>query len=423
MNLGKKTLRRAVLALPSNWRLLRKTVSALAFSPPEVSDPLGKSLTGPPMEPVANPHVREALSWLKRAQDHTTDGGVAAYYEALYNPMRSANHGWASPYPETTGYIISTVFDFYQETGDQDLFNRAVRMANWECDVQLPTGAVQAGTIGSARVPAIFNTGQAILGWLRAYDETQDDHYLECARRAGEFLLVAADSDGAFRKHLSPLTTSGPKVYNTRTAWALFELGRTTEYDPFRRAAIANVRWALREQLPNGWFSQNDLGDPEHPLTHTIAYALRGILEIALHTGVDEYLDRVLLTANAIVQRLPTSGALPARFDRDWNAHAPWSCLTGNCQLAVILFKLYQATQDDHMLAAGLRLLHFVEWAQDLTAADPGIRGGISGSFPIDGGYFPYAFQNWATKFFLDAELLKWRILRIRPGLGRSSDD
>ena len=34
-------------------------------------------------------------------------------------------------------------------------------------------------------------------------------------------------------------------------------------------------------------------------------------------------------------------------------------------------------------------------------------RGGIPGSYPINGNYASYKLINWATKFFADALLLK----------------
>jgi hypothetical protein len=37
-------------------------------------------------------------------------------------------------------------------------------------------------------------------------------------------------------------------------------------------------------------------------------------------------------------------------------------------------------------------------------------RGAIPGSFPIWGRYEPFAFPNWATKFFCDALLLEKEI-------------
>ncbi|MBC8072612.1 MAG: hypothetical protein IAG13_30100, partial [Deltaproteobacteria bacterium] len=37
---------------------------------------------------------------------------------------------------------------------------------------------------------------------------------------------------------------------------------------------------------------------------------------------------------------------------------------------------------------------------------DAETRGAIKGSHPIWGGYSPFTYPNWATKFFVDALLL-----------------
>jgi hypothetical protein len=40
---------------------------------------------------------------------------------------------------------------------------------------------------------------------------------------------------------------------------------------------------------------------------------------------------------------------------------------------------------------------------QDCTSPNGGLRGGIRGSFPVNGAYGRYRVLNWATKFFVDA--------------------
>src|SRR5436190_18246325 len=46
----------------------------------------------------------EALSWICRSQDHVGSGGVGDYQF----------HGWTPGYPEVTGYIIPTFWDYHQ---------------------------------------------------------------------------------------------------------------------------------------------------------------------------------------------------------------------------------------------------------------------------------------------------------------------
>ena len=42
-------------------------------------------------------------------------------------------------------------------------------------------------------------------------------------------------------------------------------------------------------------------------------------------------------------------------------------------------------------------------------------RGAIKGSFPVNGDYGPWPYLNWATNFFIDANLLESEI-RISAG-------
>jgi hypothetical protein len=68
-------------------------------------------------------HIREAMNWLLRAQNMTSDHGVSEAFH-MY-------HGWLPSYPETTGYIIETFLDYYQFTEETIFRDRALDMANW----------------------------------------------------------------------------------------------------------------------------------------------------------------------------------------------------------------------------------------------------------------------------------------------------
>jgi hypothetical protein len=49
--------------------------------------------------------LSEALNFIKLSC--RKDGGSSAYYSKLFNPVK----GWSNAYPETTGYIIPTLYD------------------------------------------------------------------------------------------------------------------------------------------------------------------------------------------------------------------------------------------------------------------------------------------------------------------------
>ena len=228
-------------------------------------------------------HLAAVYHWLCTAQDATPDGGVSG----TYNLVR----GWAGSYPETTGYIIPTFLHYAVASEAPDARQRALRMADWEIDVQLTSGAVRSGMRGTKIGPAVFNTGQVLFGWVSAFQATDDERYARAAAKAVRWLMSVQDADGAWRKHLSTLTTSSVQTYNTRTAWGLAQAGVEWNERRWTAAATRNCDWAVSQQQPNGWFAHNAFSDTEKPLLHTIGYVLEGLLAVGELLNRDDYIQ------------------------------------------------------------------------------------------------------------------------------------
>jgi hypothetical protein len=349
-----------------------------------------------------------AMNWICRAQDVTSDGGVARSYSLTYHPYFK-RRGWLPSYPETTGYIIPTMFEYARRTGRDEFFSRAVRMADWECDIQMPSGAVMGGTVDTTPTPAVFNTGQVLFGWVRAYQETGRQRYLDSAVRAGNFLLSVQDRDGAWRKSLSEFASSAipSYTYNARSAWGMLLLAQASGKNVYRESAVRNIEYALTQRHANGWLDNNCLWDRTRPLLHTIAYALRGMLEVGLALQVPRYIDAVRGAADELLRRQRADGSLAGRYDRDWNPAVTYSCLTGNVQMGTVWSRLYDATGDQKYLQGLARANHFTRSVQWSGTGNPGLDGAISGSFPLHGRYGRFEVLNWAVKFFADALMME----------------
>lgn len=359
-------------------------------------DVCGIGLTAPTANRV---HLDAAIAWLKHAQDVTGNGGVAQTY--LIRSQR-----WAPSYPETTGYIIPTFYRYAALAGDDDARQRARRMADWEIDIQHSTGGVLAGALGDSDRPTIFNTGQVIFGWARAFEEEGDERYRQAAVRAADWLISVMDADGCWRKFGSPMTGKHINTYNTRTAWSLARVHDITGDRAYLKAAVKNAEWALTQRNAAGWLAQNCLQDSTQPFTHTIAYAMRGLLEIGAATGRDDLIAAARVIGDAMIAVLPADGRLPGRFDEHWKSTVKWSCLTGDCQLGINWGRLFQITGETRYREATSRILGFVKKTQSLATTDKNIRGAIKGSYPVDGGYHPWQYPNWAAKFYVDVLLM-----------------
>jgi beta-L-arabinofuranosidase (glycosyl hydrolase family 127) len=345
-------------------------------------------------------HLDAAIRWLCAAHDATGRCGAARMY--------SLKKGWGAAYPETTGYIIPTFFDYAEKYDKPEIREHAVRMADWESEIQLPDGGVMAGIIGATPiVPTIFNTGQVIFGWIRAYRETGTEKYLDCAVRAGDFLVKAMDDDGEWRRYGSiAVDTEGINRYNTRVACSLLRVFAETGDEKYKKAAIKNIEASVAAQHENGWYPNNCLTDVDRPLVHTIAYATRGMLETGLFLEEEKYMYAARKTADALLKVQKIDHSLAGRYDKDWRPAVHWSCLTGNAQTAIIWFKLYKLIEDEKYLKASKNIIKFLKRTQNLKAKNPGVYGGIKGSFPVFGQYGPYEYLNWAAKFFADALML-----------------
>jgi hypothetical protein len=196
-------------------------------------------------------------------------------------------------------------------------------------------------------------------------------------------------------------------TYNTRTAWALLQLAEATGNSAYKDGAIRNIEFALGAQLPNGWFENNCLNDPERPLLHTIAYTLEGVVEAGIALGDARYLSAVTRAADQLLERQHADGRLAGRFDRRWDAAARYSCLTGNAQMGIVWARLYQATGEARYLEGTQKANKFLRRVQWMETGNPDLDGGISGSYPLHGQYGSFQILNWAVKFFIDSNMLE----------------
>ncbi len=342
--------------------------------------------------------LKATYAWICAAHDAAADGGVAGWYNLV--------RGWGGSYPETTGYIIPTLLHYGTTMGEPEAIQRAIRMANWEIDVQLPSGAVRSGAMGSRIGPAVFNTGQVLFGWVAAYQATGDERYRQSASRAAGWLLERQDPDGAWRRDLSVLTTSRVQAYNARAAWGLVLAGHAFGDERCIDAGLKNCDWTVAQQQTNGWFAHNVFFDSEDPLLHTIGYVLEGLLGVGQLLGCERYVHATTIGVAPLIEIYRKSGGLKGRYDQNWKASVSWRCLTGEAQIALVLLRLATITGKTAYREMAQCLLQDLARLQDTESRYSETYGGVSGSEPLWGGYSPFNYLNWAAKFFIDALLL-----------------
>lgn len=340
-------------------------------------------------------HLSAAIDWLYRTQDVTDTGGSAAYYSLLT--------GWAGPYPETTGYIAPTLYDYATITESSRARNRAEKMATWLLETQLESGAFPSGTDPDPDTdPSVFNTGQILFGLVRAFRETGDDRFLDAVERAARWLVDVQHDEGYWDRFDY---RGNIHSYCSRVAWALIEAYDVSGDDTYRDAAVGHLDWVASTQTDTDWFEYAAFSPDEVPYLHTIAYTTRGLLEAGIRLEDDSMVSTAAATADRLLECRDRNGPLRGAYDRKWTG-SDYYCLTGNAQTAIIWLRLYEYGGEKRYLEAANAEIAFLKTHHLLDGPAP-IQGAIGGSSPIWASYMRLRYPNWATKFFADALLTK----------------
>lgn len=356
------------------------------------------------VDPGSEACISAAVTWLKLAQElsASNDGGYARDYNLL-------SQKWSTSYPETTGYIIPTLLEYAKIYNDNSSRCSAIRALDWCVKIQLECGGFQAGKIdANPVVPVTFNTGQILIGLAAGVTEV-GPQYLDAMHQAGDWLVNTIDDDGCWRTHGTPYAATGEKAYETHVSWGLFEAAKISPARNYGEIGIKQVKWALTKQIKNGWFDSCCLDQPASPLTHTLGYVLRGVIEGYLWSRDQDILDAALVTATALAQLVDDEGFLAGRFNSQWQPQVNWVCLTGSAQIAACLYMLNDLDENPLFLSAAQRLTSYVRRSV-VIEGEKSVVGGVKGAFPLDGDYGSFQFLNWAAKFVIDAAIMDVKV-------------
>jgi len=338
------------------------------------------------------------IHWVADAQ--RPDGGIAAYYSLL--------SGYSASYPEVTGYLIPTLHDFAAATGSHSAAAMAARATRWLLALQMPAGAFPSGLQGSELRPSVFNTGQILQGLIRAHIETRRSEILSSAVSAGDWLLDVQQPDGSWSG--AATYQNQPHSYYSMVAWSLAQLSEHTRSTQYGLAAEKNLDFVLAGIRPSGWVDGINLrGHPTY--LHFIAYALQGALECAILRQRPDAIDRVAHSAWILLRKFETQKFLFGSYQKDFKPGSRSACLTGNAQMSCVWLRLFEITGDLRYLNAALKMNELLKQLVPLRGRS-GIRGGVSGSYPIWGRYQPLRYISWGCKFLADSLLLEGRLMR-----------
>lgn len=343
-----------------------------------------------------------ALNWLRRSIAATGGLGSAHSYSLLW--------GWARAYPETTGYLIPTLLRYASIKREDSLRQLAIDCGDWLCSIQLNNGAFAGGLAGET-APSVFNTSQILFGFAKLDEEilaeennvtlfSKKQRWRKAMARAIDWLTGILEPDGAWRQ--AAYRPGVVPSYYTRAVWGVLEAGKRLnmpESPDFMRKAL---RYYANRFQPGGTI--RDWGfRPEVPaFTHTIAYTLEGFLESALLFGEEEILTNTVCSADTLLALRTRAGKTAGRYGANWQADYSFRCLSGNTQLSILYFRLWEFTRKEIYREASLEFLMEILPYQEL-GTNKHTHGALPGSAPVWGPYLRFRYPNWGVKFFLDA--------------------
>ena len=336
-----------------------------------------------------------SINWLLSSQKKNQDGGFRTFYIV---------DKWTSSYPETSGYIIPTLYNYikHQQDRKEEIEKSIIQCGNWLVEIQKPSGGWQSYYVEHNRPEVVFNTGQVIRGLIIAYQITKEEKYLSSIKKACDWLVEIQEEDGSWIKMAS---MQQPRVYDSYVSHPLLMVYGITKNENYKQAAIKNLNWILTQQQSNGWFNNvdNTQKHNDRPILHTIAYTIDGLINCGILLNDTKYIEAGKKAADRLLALFNQNEFLNGRFDRNWLTSEYMIC-TGCAQMSIVWSLLFELTKEETYFEAVKKMNDQLVYIQHscLTIKGEG-NGAIPGSFPIWGKYEPFGFPNWASKYFADA--------------------
>ncbi len=363
-----------------------------------------------------NISFESSIDWLLDSFKINEGAGSSGWESRYFHPLR----GWSLPYPETTGYILVTLYDLlnkekYRNDEIKSYINSSI---SWLLGLQLDSGAFPGGhgrykddfRLNSIdyifrrkrnSIPSLFNTGQILRGLVRAFKENQSKNIFLAIERAVKFLGDSINEDGSWKKDAYAGEFS--PAYFSYIAKPLIDASKIINEKKYIRSSMKSLNKIILSSNNLDLFIQS-MSFPGDKIihTHTLCYTLHGILECYNYLDekmINKSLDLSKKIIDDILKYYDEKQFVPGGIHNDLKPDWTYSCLTGNCQLGLILIELDEITGQNSYISYAKAMI-------DYTVKHQASNGSIPGSYPIYGKYMSFRRPNWAIKYFIDLFLM-----------------
>lgn len=297
-------------------------------------------------------------------------------FDGLAHSYDVPSKKYVKPYPEVTGYVIKYFCD-----NREKLPKNIIRAANKLIKIQdSKTGGFSSFSDRNSLYA--FDTSQILIGLVAIYERTGKEKYKKAAIKAGEFLMMMQQGNGAIVPIYHRKENNFYIDHNTYSIWNGPWSGlmcKLTEGFEALYGLTKDNKYKEAKEKTADFYEDADYIECTHPL----GYWLEGLYAAKRLDKVDAILRE------KVIPRIQENGYIPYKEELDY------AYVSGVVQLGIILYKMGYKKE-----AAKIRNYGRIVQGKDLS-----------------GGLFEYAGQtgeldnhvhteinSWGTKYFCELE-------------------
>lgn len=327
------------------------------------------------------------MSWIKKSFSINNNQGSSKY--------RTSWGKWTNDYPETTGYLLSTLLNTSTLLKDNELKELALSQIKYFESLQLNHGGFKISK--DSKKSYVFDSAQIMLGLTALYQNHKDDQLLKMINKCYVWLISLIDDNGEFidsnfQKNYNP-------SYYSRIVWSLLKAELLLKTKSEKTTCLYKKILSLLNS--NGTFNDCSFDGSPFAFTHNLIYSYRGLWESANLFDDNVQLLRIENHIYSLSQKINSEYIFNGEYDNQWNIRKPFVCMVGNAQLTTLLLLIYKTKKEKSLLKTCEILMSPLFLRQSKFSLFN--KGAIPSSIPIWGKYQRFKYTNWTQKFYADA--------------------
>jgi hypothetical protein len=346
--------------------------------------------------------INNLISWILLGKKKNNKGIPRGYGHLPLKIYNEKYFKWQPDYPETTGYIISSLIKV-KAFEDKFTDTAIIELGDWLISLQKTDGSFKGGVVSSDDSSCIFDTGQIIRGLTDLFLHTNEKRFLDKSILAANWILDNEDKkSGYWYNYNSKSVSKDIKTFNVYAIDPIAKLGKITNNNSYLDLSKRVADFTLTQINENYSINNCELWKGYSNM-HTYGYVIEGLFNLGLILNHETYVIKAKNILDQISKMIKKNGFLNGSFDNNWREKEKYCCLPGSAQIANMLVNLYKYDNNITHLNNALKIYSYLKNRQN-NSFDKfgGGLGAISGSWPINKVYCPYQSISWATKFMLD---------------------